>query len=202
MTAPWRAICCSGVSVLALAGCLSSPARRCGNTADPSELQRLSITTDSAVIALRRAADSQVTPLRQYLQTVVDRAAQLDLCGRVTTARDLRAAAQLGLSASVLGLETVERAYRWSRRAVVADTADRVSWRVMAYAWDQLQVGQQRPQWFATVVTCPDTAGRRCQLAPIDTTRVTDAQRAELGLRTLVQQRDLVDSVNRTRPRP
>jgi hypothetical protein len=202
MPAPWRAICCSGVTVLVLAGCLSSPARRCGDTGDPSELRRLSITTDSTVVALRRATDSQVTPLRQYLQSVVDRAAQLDMCGRVTTARDLRAAAQLGVSASVLGLETAERAYRWSRRAVVADTADRVNWRVMAYAWDQLQVAQQRPQWFATVVACPAGAGRRCQLAPIDTTRVTDAERAELGLRTLAQQRELIDSVNRSRPRP
>ncbi len=188
--------------LLALAGCLSSPARRCGGTADSQELRRLVVSADSAVLALRRAPDSQVTPLRQYLHSVVDRAAQLDGCGRVITARDLRTAAQLGLSARVLGLETAERAYRWSRRAVVADTADRANWRVMAYAWDQLQLAQQRPQWFATVVACPDSAGARCRLAPLDSSRVTDAQRAELGLRTVQQQRDLVDSLNRTRPRP
>jgi hypothetical protein len=188
--------------LLMLAGCLSSPARRCGATADPMELRRLSLTTDSTVRALRSARDSQLTPLRQYLQSVVDRTAQLDACGRVTTARDLRTAAQLGLSAQTLGLETAERAYRWSRRAVVADTADRANWRVMAYAWDQLQLAQQRPQWFATIVACPDAPGARCRLAPLDSTRVTDAQRAELGLRTVQQQRDLVDSLNRTRTRP
>lgn len=188
--------------MLALSGCLSSGARNCGDAADPAALRRLAITTDSVVIALRRAADSQATPLRQHLQSVVDRAAQLDVCGGITSARDLRRAAQIGLSASVLGLETAERAYRWSRRAVVADTADRVNWRVMASAWDQLQIAQQRPQWFATVLSCPPQSNRRCQLAPIDTTQVTDAQRAELGLRTLVQQRELVDSVNKNRTRP
>ena len=163
---------------------------------------RLSGTTDSTAAALRRATDSQSVVLRQYLHSVVDRAASLDACGRITSPRDLRTAAQLGLSAGTLGVETLERAYRWSRRAVVADTSDRVSWRLMANAWDQLQVGQRQPQWFGTVVRCTSAANARCTLAPIDTTRVTDPQRVELGLRTLMQQRDHVDSLNRVRGRP
>lgn len=194
-----RVVALSGV--LVLAACAGPQARRCGDTVDLSELRRLATTVDSTVFALKQAPDSQAKALTQYLHAVVDRTSDLDACGRVTTAFDLRSAAQLGLSAGVLGLETVERAYRWSRRAVVADTADRLSWRVMATAWDQLQVLQQRPQWFATVISCPSRTDARCLLAPIDTTHVTDPQRAELGLRTLVQQRAFLDSLNRSRVR-
>ncbi len=185
-----------------VSACATSSARYCGGATDPGELMRLSGTTDSTTAALRRATDSQSVALRQYLQSVVDRAFFLDACGHISSSRDLRTAAQLGLSAGALGAETLERAYLWSRRAVVADTSDRVSWRLMANAWDQLQVVQRQPQWFGTVVRCTSAANARCSLAPIDTTRVTDPQRAELGLRTLLQQREHVDSLNRPRGRP
>ncbi len=185
-----------------LSACASSSARECATGSTPGELTRLSSTTDSTTVALRRATDSQSVALRQYLQTVVDRVATLDACGRITETRELRTAAQLGLTAGALGVETLERAYRWSRRAVVADTSDRVSWRLMANAWDQLQVAQRQPQWFGTVVHCTGAVTTRCALAPIDTLRVTDPQRAELGLRTLMQQREHVDSLNRVRGRP
>jgi hypothetical protein len=202
MTTLWRVMLGGALSVVALAGCLSSPARRCRDATDATELRQLSVTTDSAMLALRRAPESQATPIRQFVQSVVDRAAHLDQCGLFTSVNDLRTATQIGLSAGLLGVETAERAYGWARRAVVADTADRRNWRMMAYAWDQYQLAQQRPQWFATVVSCPDVTPRKCQLAPIDTTHVTDAQRAELGLRTLVQQREMLDSLNRSKPRP
>jgi hypothetical protein len=188
--------------VAVVSACASSSARQCGSAVDSGELSRLATTTDSTAAALRRATDSASVALRQYLQSVVDRAAALDACGRVTSPRDLRTAAQIGLSAGQLGAETLERAYRWSRRAVVADTSDRASWRLMAGAWDQLQLVQRQPQWFGTVLRCGGPATARCALAPIDTTRVTEAQRVELGLRTLLQQREHVDSLNRSRGRP
>lgn len=166
------------------------------------ELSRLPTLTDSTVAALQQARDSQALVTRQYLQSIVDRVAELDVCRRLSSAGELRVAAQVANTAHTLGLETAERAYRWSRRAVLADTADRASWRVMAQAWDQLQVMQQKPQWFATILTCPATAGGRCLLAPIDTTRVTDPQRVELGLPTLAQRREHLDSLNRARTRP
>jgi hypothetical protein len=191
----------SALIVALVSACASSSARQCGSV-DSGELSRLAATTDSTAAALRRAPDSASVALRQYLQSVVDRAAALDACGRVTTPRDLRTAAQVGLSAGQLGAETLERAYRWSRRAVVADTSDRASWRLMAGAWDQLQLVQRQPQWFGTVLRCGGPATARCALAPIDTTRVTEAQRVELGLRTLLQQREHVDSLNRARGRP
>ncbi|MDZ7632428.1 MAG: hypothetical protein U5K74_14040 [Gemmatimonadaceae bacterium] len=186
--------------VPAVTACASSSSRRCGEAVDPGELRRLSMTTDSTLVALRQAPDSQAKALQQYLQSVVDRTAALEACGRIRSASDLQTAAQLALAAGRLGEETVERAYVWSRRAVVADTADRASWRVMAHAWDQLQLLRQQPQWFATVIRC-EVADGRCVLAPLDTTRVSDPQRAELGLRTLVQQRELLDSLNRSLPK-
>jgi hypothetical protein len=185
-----------------LSACATASARRCAAATDPGELQRLTRTADSTTAALGAATDSQSVVLRQYLQSVVDRAATLDACGTITSPRDLRTAAQLGLSAGALGAETLERAYRWSRRAVVADTSDRASWRVMAKAWDQLQVVQSQPQWFGTVVRCTGNAEVRCALAPVDTTRVNDPQRVELGLRTLMQQRERADSLTRARSRP
>lgn len=185
-----------------VAACASSRGRSCREPAEPAELARLSRTVDSTVNAMRTASDTQATWLRQYLQAMIDRTAELDACGRVARADDLRTAAALGLRAAVLGVPTVERAYIWSRRAVLADTADRRSWRVMAGAWDQLQILRMQPQWFATVISCDRAPDGRCSLATIDTTRVTDPQRVELGLHTLTQQRAMIDSINRARVRP
>ena len=185
-----------------MTACLSSPGRSCRNTSDPSELSRLSHDVDSLARALRSAPDTHAVWLRQYMQAMVDRTASLDGCGRIASAGDLRAAAQLGLDATVLGMPTVERAYVWARRAVMADSSDRRSWRLMATAWDQLQVLRKQPQWFATIISCGRVAYARCTLPVTDTTRVTDPQRVELGLNTLAQQRATVDSLNRARGKP
>ncbi len=182
--------------------CASSRGRVCRNTGDPTELGRLSHGVDSTVNALRTAPDSQAVWLRQFMQALVDRTAELDRCGRIFEANDLRTAAKVGVDAAVLGAPTAERAYNWARRAVVADSSDRRSWRLMATAWDQLQVLKKQPQWFATIITCTAVADGRCTLPATDTTRVTDPQRVELGLRTIVQQRAMVDSINRARGKP
>ena len=185
-----------------MTACASSPGRLCRDTGDPTELSRLSRGVDSTVNALRTAPDSQAVWLRQFMQALVDRTAELDRCGRIFSAADLRSAAKVGLDATVLGVPTAERAYNWARRAVTADSSDRRAWRLMATAWDQLQVLRKQPQWFATIISCAPAADGRCTLPATDTTRVTDPQRVELGLRTLVQQRALVDSVNRARGKP
>jgi hypothetical protein len=181
---------------------MSSQGRVCRDTGDPSELGRLSTGVDSTANALRTAPDSQAVWLRQYMQAMVDRTAELDRCGRIFNANDLRTAAKVGVDAAVLGVPTAERAYNWARRAVVADSSDRRSWRLMATAWDQLQVLQKQPQWFATIISCTPIADGKCVLPATDTTRVTDPQRVELGLRTIVQQRAIVDSINRARGKP
>lgn len=188
--------------LLSATACIASHGQSCRDPGDPGEVARLAVTTDSTLLALQKAPDSQATWLRQYLQAVVDRTASLEECGRIANAGDLRTAARIGLASAQLGVSTRERAYRWARRAVVADTSDRRSWRMMAAAWDQLQVAQKQPQWFATVFSCVNNTDGRCTLAPIDTTRVTDPQRVELGLRTMAQQRMMLDSLNRARGRP
>lgn len=190
----------AAISVTAmLSACVSTRPRGCGAASEDASLARLQGIADSTVVALRSVSDTQVTVLRAYLQAVVDRAVTLDRCGRVTTPTELRAAATLGLTARVLGAPAVEPAYRWSRRAVVLDSADRQNWRVMAQAWDQLQVLQRQPQWFGTAIVCAAMPEGRCVLAPLDSTRVSDAQRVELGLRTMAQQRQTVDSMNKAR---
>jgi hypothetical protein len=183
-------------------GCITRLPRACREDSDPGELARLASITDSTAAALRRPADSQFVGLREYLQGVVNRVAELDQCGRITTVADLRTSAKIGVRARTLGEPTLVRAYDWSRRAVMLDTADRRSWRVMASAWDHLQVETRHPQWFGTAVLCPGTPPGRCVIPPVDTTRVSDPQRVELGLRTLAQQRAAVDSMNRARGRP
>ena len=185
-----------------MTACASTQGHRCRDVTDPSELTRLSQGVDSTANALRVAPDTQVVWLRQFMQAMVDRTAELDRCGRVFNASDLRTAAKIGVDAAVLGEPTAERAYVWARRAVTADSSDRRSWRLMATAWDQLQVLKKQPQWFATVIACAPVADGKCVLPATDTSRVTDPQRVELGLRTLVQQRAMVDSINRARGKP
>jgi hypothetical protein len=188
------------LGVVVLAGCATTGAGRCGGVRDPLEPTRLISTADSTARVLRTAKDSQAVVLRQQLHATVDRGALLDACGRATTAADYRALASLAMQSGLADDETAERAYAWSRRAVVLDSADRSNWRLMARAWDQLQLNRKQPQWFGTAVVC--ARDRRCALAPVDTERVSDPQRVELGLPTLPQQRATVDSLNRARGRP
>ena len=195
--------CLLAVTIGAVTACASGRARQsCGGPRPADELRQLTVVADSTAGALRQSSDTMTPSLRKYLHGVVDRVMAMERCGRVTTPGELRQAALVAYAARTLGERTVERAYVWSRLAVVGDSADRRNWRVMALAWDQLQVLQRKPQWFATVVSCVTPILGRCTLAPLDTTRVTEAQRVEFGLPTLLEQRQLVDSLNRIRSSP
>lgn len=190
------------VALAALSGCVSVSRSGCSGAADPAELARLATAADSLSRRLRVVPESLAVVFRQSLHAVLDRAVELDRCGRVATPPELRGAARVGLEAGILGEPALSQAYDWARRAVMLDTADHRSWRVMAHAWDRLQLSRKQPQWFATVITCAGTPDGRCTLSPIDTMRVSDPQRVEIGLRTLVQQRTKADSINRARGRP
>jgi len=186
-----------------LAACASAGAgQQCRGLRQPDELQRLLRIADSAATGIRLSADTMTRVPRRFLQGVVDRVIALDGCGMLRTSDALREAATVALAARTLGRPTVERAYEWARTAVIRDSADRRNWRVMALAWDQLQVVQQRPQWFASVVICASPIIGRCSIAPLDSSRVSDALRLDLGLLTLRQRQMLVDSLNRVRSRP
>jgi len=52
------------------------------------------------------------------------------------------------------------------------------------------------------VVICASPIIGRCSIAPLDSSRVSDALRLDLGLLTLKQQQMLVDSLNRVRSQP
>lgn len=198
-----RGGCLALVVTGVLAACATTASRQACHGARPAdELAQLIVVADSTAAALRQSGDTMSSPLRQYLRGVVDRVVALERCGRITTPADLRQAALVAYAARTLGERTVDRAYGWSRLAVVRDSADRRNWRVMALAWDQLQVLQHKPQWFATVVSCVTPILGRCTLAPLDTTRVSEAQRVEFGLPTLLEQRLRVDSLNRVRSSP
>ena len=200
---PLRAIFLTVSAVVVMAACASTGAgQQCRGLQQPDELQRLSRIADSAAIGIRLSADTMSRVPRRFLQGVVDRLVALDECGMLRTPDALRDAARTALAARTLGSPTVERAYAWARSAVVSDSADRRNWRVMAQAWDQLQVMQQRPQWFASVVICASPIIGRCSIAPLDSSRVSDALRLDLGLLTLKQQQMLVDSLNQARSQP
>jgi len=200
---PVRAIFLTVSAVGVLAACASAGAgQQCRGLRQPGELQRLLRVADSAATGIRLSADTMSSVPRRFLQGVVDRLVALDECGMLRTPDALRDAARTALAARTLGRPTVERAYAWARTAVVRDSADRRSWRVMAQAWDQLQVLQHHPQWFASVVICASPIIGRCSIAPLDSARVSDALRLDLGLLTLRQQQMLVDSLNRVRNQP
>jgi hypothetical protein len=191
------------MAIVAVTACATPGARqRCSGLVSDDELVRLALVAESTAESIAQSVDTMAGPPRGVLQDVVDRVASLERCGAVRTPDQLRLAASSALSARTLGAAAIERAYRWARAAVVADSADRRNWRVMAQAWDQLQVAQQKPQWFATVVSCASPILGRCALAPLDSTVVTEALRVDFGLPTLLQQRRYVDSLNRVRGLP
>jgi len=187
----------------ALAACASTSARQqCRGPRQPDELEQLSRIADSAATSIRLSADTMLPMPRRFLQGVVDRVVALDACGMLRTPAALREAASALLTARTLGTPTVARAYSWAREAVARDSADRRNWRVMAQSWDQLQVMERQPQWFATVVSCATPVLGRCSIAPLDSSQVSEALRVEFGLPTLRQQQLLVDSLNRIRGQP
>jgi len=198
-----RAIFLAVYAVGMMAACASTGARQqCREPRQADELQRLLRIADSAATGIRLSVDTMASTPRRFLQGVVDRVIALDGCGALRTPDTLREAATVTLAARTLGMPTVEYAYALARAAVVRDSADRRNWRIMAQAWDQLQALQRRPQWFATVVTCASRIVGRCSIAPLDSSRVSDALRIDFGLPTFKQRQALVDSLNRGRSQP
>lgn len=186
---------------LGMAACASAGRHDCGTTDVTATLASLRQVTDSAADALPRANDSSATLLRTRLHEALDRTTSLETCGGLATAAHWRDAGAIALVAAGAGAQSLEQAYRRARHAVELDGTDRGAWRVLAESWDQWQVQQHNAQWFATVITCEPGAAGQCALETLDTSRVSDAQRVEIGLRTLVQQQQRVDSLNKARKR-
>jgi hypothetical protein len=73
-------------------------------------------------------------------------------------------------------------AYDLAAKAVAIDSTHEIASWLYAAAWDRYLLSTGQPQWYGTqYVTLNDTTW----LFPIDTTKVTDAERKRRGVRTL-----------------
>lgn len=194
--------CASGwLLLVSVGGCSTLRGGGCDASESATVLPALIWRTDSLLARPRPANAAAVTELHEQLGEIIRRVQRLEVCGGLTSAQDLRTAARLALRAGMAGAPLLREAYVWGREAVLRAPLERESWQVMATAWDELQISQNHPQWFGTVIRCAARGTRPCALATLDTSRVSDAQRVELGLRTLREQRLVADSLNRARRR-
>jgi len=81
---------------------------------------------------------------------------------------------------------------------VELDSANSDAMWLKAAAWDRYQMRLGLPQWYGTqFVRDP---GEPWRLYDVDTTAVTDEERAAHGVPTLAEQRARVDRMNEPRP--
>ena len=111
--------------------------------------------------------------------------------GGIKTANDYHHAAmvfQHGSDTTAIGY-----AYRFAKEAVRIDADHEGAKWLMAAAWDRQKMYAGEPQWYGTqyVTDGPDTPWR---LYDIDTTKVTDEDRAKLGVPSLAEARSMASS--------
>jgi hypothetical protein len=178
----------------AISGCAAFAGRGCRDARDPAELVRVRAAHDSdaTMSAAARLDQQRAIDARRLLRFA--RLQHLAACGVLSSASDYRLASTIAQSAPVSD-STLRSAYAWAREAVARDTSSLAGWQALATTWDKWQVSRGAPQWFGTQVSCPVGLGR-CRLAPIDSTRVSDGQRLQMGLRTLAQMRLAADTLN------
>jgi hypothetical protein len=186
--------------LIGVTGCALRGPRGCRAARDPAEFPRLATAhaRDAGVHERSGLTEQRAADGRRGQRFA--RAHQLARCGTPSTSSEYLVIAQLAAAVPPTD-STLRAAYAWARTAVERDTANVAAWQSMATAWDRWQVALRRPQWFGTQVTCPVGLGR-CRLAPVDTARVADAQRLQIGLRTLAQMRLAADSLSSAQKRP
>ncbi len=124
------------------------------------------------------------------------RRAQVDsllALGEVRTASDYHHAAMVFQHGS--DTTAARKAYELANKAVEQDsTHEKAPW-LMAAAWDRYKMRLGEPQWYGTqfVKDNPDSPWR---LYDVDTTAVTDADRARLGVPPLDSARARVKGLN------
>ncbi|OYU32437.1 MAG: hypothetical protein CFE39_03525 [Comamonadaceae bacterium PBBC2] len=82
--------------------------------------------------------------------------------------------------------------------ALAFDPKNRELIRNRAVTWDRMLLAQNRPQWYGTQYSRPGN-DKPYALDPVDD-KVSDAERAELGLPTLVEMRKKIDKLNQEDP--
>lgn len=85
------------------------------------------------------------------------------------------------------------KAHELAEQAVALDSTHKSAKWLTAASWDRYLVEKGEPQWYGTQYTKVDGAWR---LRPVDTTKVTDAERVALGVPTLAEARAQADSMN------
>ena len=89
-------------------------------------------------------------------------------------------------------------AHELARRAVALDSTDRRARYLVAASWDRYLMLSGKPQWYGTQYHRP-APGAPWELYPVDSTRVSDAERLRLGVGTLREQRARAELFNRPR---
>ena len=136
-------------------------------------------------------AERSVAPIDWAVLNVADslrrvRVMEIREEGGIKTANDYHHAAmvfQHGSDTTAIGI-----AYRFAREAVRIDADHTGAKWLMAAAWDRHKMYAGEPQWYGTqyVTDGPDTPWR---LYDIDTTKVTDEDRAKFGVPSLAEAR-------------
>ena len=123
-----------------------------------------------------------------------DRVRELMAMGALRTARDYYHGAMILQH----GHDTTDfrQAHELARRAMALDSTDRRVRYLVAASWDRYLMTAGQPQWYGTQFRRA-TPGSAWELHPVDTSKVTDAERLRLGVGTLAEQRARADLLNR-----
>jgi len=111
--------------------------------------------------------------------------------GGIKTANDYHHAAMIfqhGSDTTAIGF-----AYRFAKEAVRIDSEHKGAKWLMAASWDRHKMYSGEPQWYGTQFVT-DGPGTPWRLYDIDTTKVTDEERATLGVPSLAEAREMASS--------
>jgi hypothetical protein len=161
--------------------------------ADNSELATLYAADQSDRRNAKTIADFDSMSVRDSVRRVRVRALLGEL--REPTANDLYHAAMVFQHGD--DTTSYRRAYELSKRAAEVDTGHQKARWLSAASWDRYLMRQQKPQWYGTQFVRSNHDGPWI-LYPVDTTKVTDAERVRMGVGTLAEQRAKAAELNKS----
>jgi len=177
-----------GFFVLVLIGC-TPPKAPPTPIADNPELKEL-YEADQADRSAGPDIDWPAVSERDSLRRVRVRALLAEEA--VQTSEDYRHAAMVFQHGN--DTTAARMAFELAEQAVALDSTNASAKWLMAAAWDRYQMRQGIPQWYGTQFV--RQADEPWRLYDIDTTKVTDAERQRLGVRTLAESRARVAEMN------
>jgi hypothetical protein len=180
--------------VLLLSDCGGSPKSGRGAAATPNdELARIFEEDQSArsgpIDAMdMNALNAQDSLRRQRVRVVV-------AAGALKSAADFYHAAMVFQH----GRDSLayKQANEWAKRSEALDSSNADARWLVAATWDRYQMSRDEPQWYGTQTDRKPRGTGPVVLYTIDTTRITDAERARRGVGTLAELRARLDTMNR-----